>query len=63
MSFYNGDDYGGERLDYEDTSNYLLNKAFEEAQQELSRIEWESWYEPEVQEIKSRRNRMSHWTN
>ena len=44
----NFSEYGGEGLDYEDTSNYLLNKAFEEAQQELSRIEWESWYEPNV---------------
>lgn len=41
-------EYGGEGLDYEDTSNYLISRAFEEAQREVSRIEWESWYEPEV---------------
>lgn len=48
MSFYNGDDYGGEPLDYEDTSRYLLDRAFEQAQEELSRLDWERYYEPEV---------------
>ena len=48
MSFYDGSDYGGEELDYEDTSRYLINKAFEEAQNELSRLDWERYYEPEV---------------
>ena len=48
MSYYNGNDYGGEGLDYEDTSNYLLSNAFEEAQRELSRLDWENWYEPNI---------------
>lgn len=34
----------GERPDYEDTSRYLLEQAFEQAQNELDRLDWERYY-------------------
>lgn len=39
---------GVQAYDYEDTVASLTADAFEKAQRELDRLEWESYYEPGV---------------